>query len=101
MPFSRLALLNLVRPRLGPNYRLNHSRRRLYHDAKATLFDPRPGAGPISKAVEIKIGDLDEAYVIVAPEIGSILAGRPLPDGTAVEVPLTFFHRTKHFAIGS
>lgn len=72
------------------------TRGRCYHDAKVILFDP---SGPITKDIDIKIGNPFEAYVMFLPEIGSILAGSPLPDGR--EVPLTFFHRTKHFARGN
>lgn len=85
---TRLGLLPLPRP--------HHAR--CYHDAKAILVNLSGGEGPTSKEIDIKIGNPSEAYVMFMPEIGSILAGSPLPDGR--EVPLTFFHSTKHFARG-
>jgi hypothetical protein len=97
--FTQLMLLKHLTRHARPIGLASKARR--YHDAKATLFNPDPGAGPVTKEVDIKISDPDEAYVTFSPEIGGVLASRPLLDGATIEVPLTFFHQTKHFARGN
>ncbi len=51
-------------------------RYRKLHTATATLFDPNPGAGSVYSKVDITVGEPGEAYVMVKPQIGSILAGK-------------------------
>jgi hypothetical protein len=45
-----------------------------YH-SNGDLFDPNPGRDLYSK-VDITVGEPGEAYVMVKPQIGSILAGK-------------------------
>ncbi|RFU29230.1 hypothetical protein B7463_g7091, partial [Scytalidium lignicola] len=74
---------------------------RKYHDARAVLINPGSKAEALRKDVDIKFGDPDEAYVMISPEIGSILAGQPFPDGETIEVPLIFSHRSRYFSRGA
>lgn len=73
---------------------------RSYHSAKATLSYPESGAGIRTKQVEISIGDPGEAYVYFDPLVGSILVGRPLPEGSRRKYKLTFFHKDRTLARG-
>lgn len=92
-------LKRLVRVPLPPFCCLAIARRQ-YHDAKAVLISLSPDGGPVSRQIDIKIGDANESYVMVSPEIGATLAGSPLSSDMAVEVPLLYFPKSKHFSRG-
>lgn len=70
---------------------------RKIHTTTATLFNSNPGAGEVTREVEITVGD---TYVTIQPSIGSILAGKHLKIGQKAEVRLLFFHRERYFARG-
>jgi hypothetical protein len=72
------------------------------HTTKANLITTDPKTGLVTKKeVEIRIGAPEDGYIMISPKIGCVLAGRTLPRYTATEVPLIFFHDTKHFACGN
>lgn len=50
--------------------------------------------------LNIAIGSPTSSYVIVEPGVASKLVGKRFAQGEKAEVPLTFFHKTKHFAKG-
>ena len=74
---------------------------RSLHTIKATLIDPLSFPGNEQSKVDITVGEPGEAFIMVKPQIGSILARKELKIGKTIEVPLVFYHHTKHFARGS
>ncbi|KAL8835812.1 MAG: hypothetical protein Q9176_006693 [Flavoplaca citrina] len=66
--------------------------------ARAKFVDPTITHGPQEGVLNISIGTPSSSYVIVEPRVGSKLVGKQFAEGEKAEVPLTFFHKTKHFA---
>ncbi|KAL8679749.1 MAG: hypothetical protein Q9224_007008, partial [Gallowayella concinna] len=68
--------------------------------ARAKFVDPTAINGPTERPTDISIGSPGSSYVIIEPDIGSKLVGQHFEEGEKAEVPLMFFHQTKHFAKG-
>ena len=68
--------------------------------ARAKFVDPTVTHGPQERELNISIGTPSSSYVIVEPRVASKLVGKQFAEGEKAEVPLTFFHKTKHFAKG-
>ncbi len=68
--------------------------------ARAKFVDPTITHGPRERVLNTSIGSPNSSYVIVEPGIGSKLVGKQFAEGEKAEVPLTFYHKTRHFAKG-
>ncbi|WEW60541.1 hypothetical protein PRK78_006028 [Emydomyces testavorans] len=81
----------------------NHPNRRCYHRAIAKFLTRNPNGELSTTEIPIKIGDPEEAYIMIPPAIGlafqagSLTDNFAVPTGIADRHKLTFFHDTRHF----
>ncbi|KAL9626366.1 MAG: hypothetical protein Q9204_007363 [Flavoplaca sp. TL-2023a] len=106
-PFPHLQhfMHNMFRPSAyRPLFRharhFNAARIRLFSEAHARFLDPTITNGPRERELDIAIGGPSIASVIVEPGVASKLVAKQFAEGEKAEVPLLFFHKTKHFAKG-
>ena len=92
--------LSAHRPLFHHARHINAARIRLFSEAHATFLDPTITSGLRQRELDIAIGGPSIASVIVEPEVASKLVGKQFAEGEKAAVPLTFFHKTKHFAKG-
>ncbi|KAL9018573.1 MAG: hypothetical protein Q9180_008720 [Flavoplaca navasiana] len=90
--------LSAHRPLFRHARHINAARIRLFSEAHARFLDPTITSGPRERELDIAIGGPGIASVIVEPGVGSKLVGKQFAEGEKAEVPLLFFHKTKHFA---
>ncbi|KAL8993627.1 MAG: hypothetical protein Q9169_006202 [Polycauliona sp. 2 TL-2023] len=73
---------------------------RCFSEARARFIDPTITNGPQDRHLDICFGGPNISSVIVEPGIASKLVGKEFAEGEKAEVPLLFFHKTRHFAKG-
>ncbi|KAI4241205.1 MAG: hypothetical protein L6R42_011339 [Xanthoria sp. 1 TBL-2021] len=92
--------LSAYRPLFRHVQAINSASIRQLSDARARFIDPTITNGPQEREMDISIGGHSASSVIVEPGVGSKLVGKQFADGEKAEVPLKFFHKTRHFAKG-
>ncbi|KAL8657727.1 MAG: hypothetical protein Q9226_001626 [Calogaya cf. arnoldii] len=90
--------LSAYRPLLRHIQTINPATIRQLSTARAKFVDPSITHGAQERELDISIGSPSSSYVIVEPGVGSKLVGKQFADGEKAEVPLKFFHKTRHFA---
>lgn len=97
---NNMLKLSAYRPLFRHAQAINAASIRQLSDARARFIDPTITNGPQEREMDISIGGHSASSVIVEPGVGSQLVGKQFADGEKAEVPLKFFHKTKHFAKG-
>ncbi|KAL8850412.1 MAG: hypothetical protein Q9221_004644 [Calogaya cf. arnoldii] len=92
--------LSAYRPLFRHAQAINPGTIRQLSTARAKFVDPSITHGPQERELDISIGSPSSSYVIVEPGVGSQLVGKQFAEGEKAEVPLKFFHKTRHFAKG-
>ncbi|KAL8669263.1 MAG: hypothetical protein Q9168_006136 [Polycauliona sp. 1 TL-2023] len=93
-----ISKLSAYRPILHPARFTNPSTIRHLSDARARFIDPSITHGPQERDLDIYFGGPKIASIIIEPAIASKLVARQFAEGEKAEVPLIFFHKTRHFA---
>lgn len=97
--YQTLNPLRLSRGRIGSNPWF-----RSFHSAIARFTTIDPNGIPVSRETEIRVGEPDQSYVYVSPEVGNAIKSailRQLGSGVACypdRLPLQFNHNSHHFA---
>lgn len=79
-------------------------RRRNFYQATADFFRPNPDGKPASSKVDIKIGDPENTYVMIPPNIGYALRGGNKASTVSQRddrFKLFFDHDTQEFSHGN
>lgn len=92
--------LSAYRPLFRHAQAINSASIRQLSDARARFIDPTITNGPQERELDITICGPSASSVIVEPGVGSKLVGKQFAEGEKAEVPLKFFHKTRHFAKG-
>lgn len=77
---------------------------RFHHSATGRFITINPHGTPVTRPIEVWLGDQTNAYVMLDPEISQAFqAGIMLQDGCSLSqdqelFPLTFNHETRHFS---
>lgn len=70
---------------------------RQYSKANALFVNP---SEPNDQLISISIGGPTDSFVDLEPEIASKLAQKALTNLKYAEVPMTYFHKSRHLALG-